>query len=185
MHIGAARRLTPSPWETSWQSTTVSHWLGTNLESALHGGLCNFCRFTVNIPNKLFLILLLIHIFKSVPQLAQFGPYLTENTIVILIPTLSSVHGRRTCYHGYNLYDHQWRYSWHPHNPLFSVLNIVINALCFNRAFEKLLSKTDDHQWVISQEMLKISTLDFILKIIGERWQPHPPGASELMYFWS
>ena len=31
----ADSRLAPSPWETSLQSNAVSHWLGTNLESAL------------------------------------------------------------------------------------------------------------------------------------------------------
>ena len=31
----AASKLTPSQWETSLQSNAVSHWLGTNLESAL------------------------------------------------------------------------------------------------------------------------------------------------------
>ena len=31
----ADSRLTPSQWETSLQSNTVSHWLGTNIESAL------------------------------------------------------------------------------------------------------------------------------------------------------
>ena len=31
----ADSRLAPSQWETSLQGNTVSHWLGTNLESAL------------------------------------------------------------------------------------------------------------------------------------------------------
>ena len=31
----ADSRFVPSQWETSLQSNTVSHWLGTNLESAL------------------------------------------------------------------------------------------------------------------------------------------------------
>ena len=33
----ADSRLVPSQWETSLQSNAVSHWLGTNLESALQG----------------------------------------------------------------------------------------------------------------------------------------------------
>ena len=32
----ADSRLAPSQWERSLQSNTVSHWLGSNLESALH-----------------------------------------------------------------------------------------------------------------------------------------------------
>ena len=32
----ADSRLVPSQWETSLQSNAVSHWLGANLESALH-----------------------------------------------------------------------------------------------------------------------------------------------------
>ena len=35
-HTRADSRLAPSQWETSLQSNAVSHWLGTNLESALH-----------------------------------------------------------------------------------------------------------------------------------------------------
>ena len=34
--IRTGSRLGPSQWETSLQSNAVSHWLGTNLESALH-----------------------------------------------------------------------------------------------------------------------------------------------------
>ena len=36
LHCRADSRLAPSPWETSLQSNAVSHWLGANLESALH-----------------------------------------------------------------------------------------------------------------------------------------------------
>ena len=36
IHTRADSRLVPSLWETSLQSNTVSQWLGTNLESALH-----------------------------------------------------------------------------------------------------------------------------------------------------
>ena len=35
-HARADSRFAPSQWETSLQSNAVSHWLGTNLESALH-----------------------------------------------------------------------------------------------------------------------------------------------------
>ena len=35
MGIRADSRLAPNQWETSLQSNAVSHWLGTNLESAL------------------------------------------------------------------------------------------------------------------------------------------------------
>ena len=35
-HIRANARSSPSQWETSLQSNAVSHWLGANLESALH-----------------------------------------------------------------------------------------------------------------------------------------------------
>ena len=35
MQIRADSRFAPSQWETSLQSNTISHWLGTNLESAL------------------------------------------------------------------------------------------------------------------------------------------------------
>ena len=35
-HCRADSRLAPSQWETSLQSNAVSHWLGANLESALH-----------------------------------------------------------------------------------------------------------------------------------------------------
>ena len=41
IRVGSSRvdsRLAPSQWETSLQSNTVSHWLGTNLESALGQG---------------------------------------------------------------------------------------------------------------------------------------------------
>ena len=34
--IRADSRLAPSQWETLLQSNAISHWLGTNLESALH-----------------------------------------------------------------------------------------------------------------------------------------------------
>ena len=36
LYILADSRLAPSQWETSLQSNAVSHWLGANLESALH-----------------------------------------------------------------------------------------------------------------------------------------------------
>ena len=36
VYTRADSRLAPSQWETSLQSDTVSHWLGANLESALH-----------------------------------------------------------------------------------------------------------------------------------------------------
>ena len=36
IHIRADSRLTPSQWDTSLQSKAVSHWLGANLESAMH-----------------------------------------------------------------------------------------------------------------------------------------------------
>ena len=35
-HFRADSRLAPSQWETSLQSNAVSHWLGANLETALH-----------------------------------------------------------------------------------------------------------------------------------------------------
>ena len=35
-HCRADSRLVPSQWETALQSNAVSHWLGTNLELALH-----------------------------------------------------------------------------------------------------------------------------------------------------
>ena len=35
-HYRAVPRFAPSQWETSLQSMAVSHWLGANLESALH-----------------------------------------------------------------------------------------------------------------------------------------------------
>ena len=35
-HCRADSRLAPSQWETSLQSNAVSHWLGANLQSALH-----------------------------------------------------------------------------------------------------------------------------------------------------
>ena len=35
-HFRADFRLAPSQWETSLQSNAVSHWLGANLETALH-----------------------------------------------------------------------------------------------------------------------------------------------------
>ena len=35
-YIRAHSRFAPSQWETSLQSNTLSHWLGTNLESALY-----------------------------------------------------------------------------------------------------------------------------------------------------
>ena len=35
MQTTADSRFTPSQWETSLQSNAISHWLGTNLESAL------------------------------------------------------------------------------------------------------------------------------------------------------
>ena len=40
-HCRADFRLAPSQWETSLQSKVVSHWLGANLESALHWQCCN------------------------------------------------------------------------------------------------------------------------------------------------
>ena len=36
LQIRADSRLAPSQWKTSLQSNAVSHWLGANLESALH-----------------------------------------------------------------------------------------------------------------------------------------------------
>ena len=36
IHFRADSRLAPSQWETSLQSNGISHWLGVNLESALH-----------------------------------------------------------------------------------------------------------------------------------------------------
>ena len=36
LHPIVDSRLVPSQWETLLQSNSVSHWLGTNLESALH-----------------------------------------------------------------------------------------------------------------------------------------------------
>ena len=36
MYIRVDSRFAPSQWETSLQSNVVSHWLGTNLESALY-----------------------------------------------------------------------------------------------------------------------------------------------------
>ena len=36
IHYRADAKFAPSQWETSLQSNAVSHWLGANLESALH-----------------------------------------------------------------------------------------------------------------------------------------------------
>ena len=36
IYIRADSKLAPSQWEMSLQSNAISHWLGTNLESALY-----------------------------------------------------------------------------------------------------------------------------------------------------
>ena len=45
-YIRADSRLAPSQWETSLQSNAVSHWLGTNLESALNTYSCH-CYWSI------------------------------------------------------------------------------------------------------------------------------------------
>ena len=43
-------RLAPSQWETSFQGNAVSHWLGADLESALHVDSCDAVTHTVLLP---------------------------------------------------------------------------------------------------------------------------------------
>ena len=43
----ADSRLAPNQWETALQSNAVSHWLGTNLESALYSTYAGFSQYQV------------------------------------------------------------------------------------------------------------------------------------------
>ena len=54
MYHRADSRLAPSQWKTSLQSNTVSHWLGPNLESALHQSSVRPLPFHKNTKAEIF-----------------------------------------------------------------------------------------------------------------------------------
>ena len=59
--VMADSNFAPSQWETSLQSNAVSHWLGTNLESALWCWQENLFHITVTLWHHLAVLLLRCH----------------------------------------------------------------------------------------------------------------------------
>ena len=112
---GADSRFAPSQWEMSLQSNAVSHWLGTNLESAQNNValfVCQWCSQYVIMTHasKWGLLLLPSQMGSTADGLAPCH----QHPMAIVISWLMALHSAE------RWGDKQWgklNYSWGPLQP--------------------------------------------------------------------